>query len=158
MTSNSVSGKILTTIRDASVFPCTNRVPVCIHPLLAVHPEFNAFISEDQGHMSNICTYRMVCPFTMIGELEPLRISRLIHLLTLVILDLKHKNHNCLSAETFTSFTVLHWTLRCWYANKMVHHYTAYSNSEPFQLFRRRKDTVCFASNWCNACLQLVTN
>lgn len=39
-------------------------------------------------HLTARSTYRMGCPFTMIGELQPLCISRLIHLLTLVILDL----------------------------------------------------------------------
>lgn len=40
-------------------------------------------------HLATWNTYRMSRPFTMIGKLEPLGISRLIHLLTLVILDLK---------------------------------------------------------------------
>lgn len=97
----SVTGKILArTISDASLCLCTNRLPACIHPFLVVPPEFNTFnfhrtrpAAKDVSsvaivHLMACNTYRMGCPFTMIGELEPLCISGLIHLLTLVILDL----------------------------------------------------------------------
>lgn len=45
--------------------------------------------SLDFVHPRGGGAYRMGPPFTVIGKLEPLCVSRLIHLLTLVILDLK---------------------------------------------------------------------
>lgn len=76
-----------------------NKLPVCTHPFLVAQPEFQHIYLE--GQLPNICrlsllfisrhenTYRVGGPFTVIGKLEPLCVRGLIHLLTLVILDLK---------------------------------------------------------------------
>lgn len=93
------TGKILeTTISDASRSLWTNRLPVCFHPLLAARPELNTFTSEGRARLPTICplkllfiwsAHRVGRPFAVVGQLEPLCVSRLIHLLTLVVLDLK---------------------------------------------------------------------
>lgn len=69
--------------------------------------------------------YRMSCPFAMLGELEPLLVIRLIHFLTLVILDLNtHKQIKTSPLFFFTlifSYNIVHGLYVHAYT---PHHYT----------------------------------
>lgn len=105
-------GKLLqTAFCNFSVLLCINRLPAWIHPLVAAQRIYFRRSGQAAKKLSFVCathhrmwnTYRVGCPFAMIGELEQLCVSWLIHLLTLVILNLS-KNQQvtlfCLSLLT----------------------------------------------------------